>query len=242
MSLLESLSVTVTRVRRAALQIVTLGSAAVPAAACDLALLLAVDVSGSVDPGEYRTQMQGLADGLRDGVVSDALVRAEASVALVQWTGLSRQSVSVFWTPVRSSGDVERLASRIEAVPRKWRNYSTAIGPALEFSAATLGQAPHCARRDIDISGDGTSNEGVEPLRVLPELRRQGITVNALVIEGAEDDLPAYFRDNVITGAGAFVVTANGYAEYPARMRMKLRRETAEQIVQLRGQSPTTTP
>ena len=91
----------------------------VQAAACDLALALAVDISGSVDPVEFDIQMQGLAAGLRDGVVAEALVRAEAAVIVVQWTGSSRQDITVPWTRIRSYEDAGALARQIELAPRK---------------------------------------------------------------------------------------------------------------------------
>ena len=93
---------------------------------------------------------------------------------------------------------------------------------------------PLCKRYVIDVSGDGSSNEGVAPKFVLPDLRAAGVTVNALVIEGAEDDLTGYFWENVITGEGSFVVTADGFEDYAAKMRIKLRRETTVQVSQLR--------
>lgn len=202
----------------------------VPAAACDLALVLAVDVSGSVDRHEYRTQMQGLADGLRDGVVSEALVAGEAAVTVLQWTGASRQAVTVPWTRMDSFERLEDFAAQVEAAPRRWRNFSTAVGEALIFAEAQFDGVRDCRRRVIDISGDGTSNEGPEPRTAHPLLMARGVTVNALVIEGAEPDLTAYFWENVITGPGAFVITANSYGEYPVRMRRKLLREVARQI------------
>ena len=200
------------------------------AAACEIALVLAVDVSGSVDSEEYRTQMQGLADGLRDGVVSEALVTGQAAVLVLQWTGTSRQRVMVPWTQVDSFEALEAFAARVETAPRVWRNFSTAIGEALQFSAAQFVEAPECERQVIDISGDGSSNEGIAPRDVHPELRQAGIVVNALVIEGAEPLMTEYFWENVILGEGAFVITANSYDDYPARMRRKLLREVTKQI------------
>lgn len=200
------------------------------APACDLALALAVDISGSVDPYEYEIQMQGLADALRDSIVSEALVRAEAAVMLVQWTGSSRQERTIPWTRIRSFADAEELAQRIETDPRRWRNYSTAIGEALSFTLDQWSDAPDCKRKVIDVSGDGVSNEGTEPLDVRPALRAAGITLNALAIEGAEVDLTAYFWENLILGEGAFVVTANSFEDYPDRIRKKLIRETTAQI------------
>lgn len=202
----------------------------IQAPACDLALALAVDISGSVDPGEYATQMDGLAAGLRDSVVAEALVRAEAAVMLVQWTGTSRQEVTIPWTRIRSFEDAEALAQRIEQAPRRWRNFSTAIGDALEFILAQWSDAPDCERRVIDVSGDGVSNEGREPLELHPALAAAGITVNALAIEEDEVDLTGYFFENLIRGEGAFVITANTFEDYPDRIRRKLIREITAQI------------
>lgn len=203
---------------------------AAPAAGCGLALVLAVDVSGSVDDREYRIQMQGLAEGLRDGAVSEALVAAEAAVTVLHWTGSGRQETVVPWTRIAGFDVLESMAKQIGAAPRRWRNYSTAIGEALLVSAARLAQQPGCLRRVIDISGDGTSNEGIAPRDVRGRLQAAGIVVNALVIEGAEPRLTEYFHENVIAGPGAFVITANGYKDYPVRMRLKLRREVVRQL------------
>jgi len=195
--------------------------------ACDLALVFAVDISGSVDDAEYAIQMRGIANGLRDGVVAEALVRGKARIALVEWTGASRQELLLPWTEVTGFAALEDLALRIERTPRAWRNFATAIGQALEFTLPMMNEAADCERRVIDVSGDGRSNEGLEPSSMHPALAAAGVTVNALVIEGAEEDIVPYYWENVITGSGAFVVIANGYQEYARRMREKLLREVA---------------
>ncbi|MEO0379781.1 MAG: DUF1194 domain-containing protein [Pseudomonadota bacterium] len=205
---------------------------AAPLRACDLALLLAVDVSGSVDKQEYRIQMDGLAAALRDGIVADALIDQQAQIALIQWTGSSRQRQTVPWTAIRTYADVLTLADTIEADPRIWRNYSTAIGEALEVSRAALAPVAHCARRVIDVSGDGESNEGVAPATQRALLRADEVTVNAIAIETGDEDLTAYFFENLITGPGAFVVTANGFADYPEQIKRKLQRESTRQVTQ----------
>ena len=204
---------------------------ATPVTACEVALLLAVDVSGSVDREEYRIQMQGLADGLRDSAVSEALVAGKARVSVVHWTGSSRQAVAVPWAHITSFEQLDHFAAQTEQAPRQWRNFSTAIGEALHFSLAQFGPATAaCRKKIIDISGDGSSNEGIAPRLVHPALNAAGITVNGLVIEGAEPRMTAYFWENVITGPGAFVFTANSYDDYPERMRQKLLREVAKQV------------
>jgi Ca-activated chloride channel family protein len=195
--------------------------------ACELALVLAVDVSGSVDAKEYRLQMDGLAAGLRDGIVSEALVRAQAQVTLIQWSGRARQEVSIPWTATHTFEDVETLAQSIEAAPRPWRNYSTALGEALLLGLAQFSQGPDCSRRVIDVSGDGYSNEGVEPAALKPQLKAAGVTVNAIAIEQSEPELTAYFYEQVIRGEGAFVETARSFLDYPEKIRRKLVREVA---------------
>jgi Ca-activated chloride channel family protein len=210
--------------------LIALLSFASPARACELALLLAVDVSGSVDPQEYRIQMGGLAAALRDGSVADALVEQGAQVALIQWTGSSRQRQTVPWTKMRSHADVLTLADTIEGDARIWRNFSTAVGEALEVARAAFGPVSHCTRRVIDVSGDGTSNEGIDPITQRPLLRADEVTVNAIAIETDDADLTAYFFENVLVGPGAFVVTANGFADYPEQIKRKLQRETTRQV------------
>lgn len=205
-----------------------------PVWACDLALALAVDVSGSVDSKEYRIQMDGLATGLRDPVVSEALVRGQARLMLVQWTGASRQRITIPWTRIDSFEALDSFADQVAADPRVWRNFSTAIGEALEATIASFDTVSDCERLLIDISGDGISNEGVEPTQVHSLLRSRGVTVNAIAIEESEPDLTAYFFENVIVGEGAFVVSAAGFDDYPERIRKKLLREVTQQTAALK--------
>ncbi|MBM1558034.1 DUF1194 domain-containing protein [Sulfitobacter mediterraneus] len=201
-----------------------------PALACELALVLAVDVSGSVDRDEYRIQMDGLAAALSDGIVTEALVEQQAWVTLIQWSGTSRQEQTIPWTVITDFSDVAALAEQVADAPRRWRNYSTAIGEALTLSAQVLETATECRRKVVDVSGDGKSNEGIAPADVLPQMRARGIIVNALAIETDDTDLTAYFFENLISGEGAFVITANGFEDYPAQIRRKLQRETTKQL------------
>ena len=170
-----------------------------PVSACKLALALAVDISGSVDPEEYAIQMEGLASGLTDPTIGEALVQSEARILLVQWTGASRQEVSIGWTKIGSFEDLEVLATNIRDTPRAWRNFSTAIGEALRFTGQRFSEVSECERLVIDLSGDGVSNEGADPREIQIDMRSLGITVNALVIEGEDKDLTGYFWENVIT-------------------------------------------
>lgn len=207
--------------------------AASAAFACDIALMLAVDVSGSVDAREYRIQMDGLAAALTERSVMGALVASNAQVALMQWTGTGRQSVVINWTQINHPDDVYAFAFETATMPRLWRDFSTAIGEALALSLPYFATVESCDRRVIDISGDGISNEGQAPRALWPELAAAGITVNALVIQDTGFDLTSWFEENVITGAGAFAVTANSFDEYPGQIIRKLYRELTTPISHL---------
>ncbi len=204
------------------------------AKACEVALALTVDVSGSVDRQEYALQMNGLAGALRDPTVSQALVNRKAAFMLVQWTGTSRQVVSLPWQRMTSFEEVEEFADRAASAPRQWRNFSTAIGDALTFTSGQFEAVTDCKRKVIDVSGDGYSNEGIEPLALRRHLVEDGFTINGLAIEGSSDNLTKYYRDYVIAGPKAFVMTANTFDEYPKRIKQKLFREVTEQIAVLK--------
>jgi Ca-activated chloride channel family protein len=203
---------------------------AAPAAACGLALVLAVDVSGSVDTREYRIQMDGLAAALRDEIVADALVSQQAQITLIQWTGSSRQRQTIPWRAMTSLSDVLDLADAIQNDLRRWRNFSTAIGEAVALSVKSFDAVLSCERRVIDVSGDGVSNEGEPPENLRGLLTDRKVTVNALAIETDSTDLTGYFFEHLIHGEGAFVITANGFEDYPAQIRRKLQRETTKQL------------
>lgn len=192
------------------------------AVACSVALALTADVSGSINEQEYRLQMDGLAAALRDTSVVDSLVSSQAALMLVQWSGASRQEVSVGWTRMHTRDDVEGFARAVAQAPRAWAQYSTGLGNALTFTAAQFVQVADCEHWVIDVSGDGYSNEGASPREVSQALALQGFQINGLAIEGDEFELTEYYRANVISGAGAFVFTAETYADYPRTIWRKL--------------------
>ena len=204
--------------------------AAPAASACDIALMLAVDVSGSVDGREYRIQMDGLAAALTDRTISGALVASKAEVALMQWTGSGRQTVVINWTKINHPDDVSAFAFQIATTPRLWQDFSTAIGEALELAIPYFASVDDCDRHVIDISGDGISNEGLSPRDLWPDLAAAGITVNAMVIEDTGFPLTEWFEDNVITGEASFAVTANSFEEYPRQIIRKLYRELTQPV------------
>ncbi len=200
------------------------------ALACKVALALTVDVSGSIDGDEYALQMDGLADALSDPTVADALVESSAQLMVMQWSGTSRQDISIPWRHMTNHDEVASLSEDVRRIPRQWRNFSTAIGDALLEAGNSFADVPNCERRVIDVSGDGLSNEGFDVEAARNVIIGQGIVINGLAIEGAQDDLTAYFRNSVIGGRGSFVVKAGSYADYPRAIRRKLLNEVTKPV------------
>ena len=90
---------------------------ALPARACDTALLLAIDVSGSIDAADYRLQAEGLAAALADPAVTEALVEGQVALAVLQWSGAGQQELSLSWQRMLAPADVARFANRAAAMP-----------------------------------------------------------------------------------------------------------------------------
>ncbi|MGI9407148.1 MAG: DUF1194 domain-containing protein [Hyphomicrobiaceae bacterium] len=196
---------------------------------CTLALVLAIDVSGSVDPNEYVLQMSGLAKAFRSEDIAAAINSDGTTgiyVTVVQWSGDTRHRQIVPWRWLTDLDSIRAFALEIERQPRAFLIYSTGIGEALAFSHSRFsGEPAGCRRRVIDVSGDGPSNEGREPAGARDLLVADGITVNGLVILESEPDLKGYYERNVIGGAASFVMSANRFEDYPEAIRRKLIRE-----------------
>lgn len=203
-----------------------IGAAApAPALACRLALALTIDVSGSIDPGEYRFQMDGLADALEDPVIAEALSQAQAALMVVQWSGAADQDVSIPWRRMLSYEAVGIFAQQVRATKRRWHGGKTAVGDALDYVIGRFAEVPDCTRRVIDISGDGQSNDGSDTVLKRALARELGITINGVAIDRMGLSVTQFYRNQVITGADAFVMTATGYTDYPRAIRKKLFRE-----------------
>ena len=199
---------------------------AAPARACSVALLLAIDVSNSVDPGEYRIQTDGLALALRDPQVREALVQGEVAVSVVQWSGRTRQEVTFPWTRIRTDADVEALALRAERMSRAFVMSDTAVGDLIRFATNSFGEVGDCEKRVIDISGDGTDNAGTDPASARRAAEAQGIVINGLAIEGIGVSITNFYSRHVIT-RGGFVMTARGHTTYAETLKRKIRREVS---------------
>ena len=205
--------------------------AAPPALACETALLLSIDVSGSIDAGDYRLQTEGLAAALADPEVAEALVKGQVALAVVQWSGTEEQALVLPWQRMLSDPDVARFAARAAAIPRAFQGSDTAVGQGLRFATAQFAAVPDCARRVIDISGDGQENAGFTDARAHREAMDAGLMINAIAIEdpGPAFPITTYFRNWIIT-PGGFVVTARGLGDYAETLRLKLLRELTKPV------------
>lgn len=206
---------------------------------CRQALALGMDVSGSVDPGEYRLQTDGLAAALLAPDVQAAFLAVpEAPVRLMiyEWSGVQDQRVLLDWTEIDSAARLAEAASRLRATRKaNGDDPTTAISAAILFGVASLNRQAACLRRTLDISGDGPSNIGLHP-RDLNDTDLGDITVNGLVI-GPQSrsntsknlhnvkSLEGYYRAFILHGPGAFAEVAEDHADFAAAMRRKLIRE-----------------
>jgi hypothetical protein len=222
---------------RAASLGILLALAAEPAAACRLALLLALDASSSVDRREYVAQQTGLAAALIAPEVEAAFLSSPMPVALAayEWSGQWNQRVLLDWRLIRSGEDLLAAAEELGRATRGATGFPTAIGAALGYGAGMLREAPACERQTIDVSGDGKNNHGYPPPLAYKHFPLNGVTVNALAIGGAADlaDLIAYFRAEVIQGPGAFVERARDHDDFERAMRRKLEREVGRALTGL---------
>ncbi|MGH7032296.1 MAG: DUF1194 domain-containing protein, partial [Stellaceae bacterium] len=199
----------------------------------DLALVLAVDASGSVDTERFELQKRGYTAAFRNPRVIEAIAAGThhaIAVAMVQWTGPSLHVDVVGWTRVSDRPSAEVLASAIEAAPRQLFGGGTSLSGAIDDGVALLAASPYrAARRAIDISGDGSNNRGRPAEAARDEAVRAGIVINGLPIAWIEPDLVAYYRTNVIGGPGSFVIGIDSYDNFADAVLNKLVTEIAGQ-------------
>jgi hypothetical protein len=208
----------------------------------DLLLVLAADVSRSLDEPKFRLQRDGYAAALTNERVIRAIrsgLTGRIAVTFVEWSGVTEQIVIADWTLIAGAEDAAGLADRIRSAPRPFMG-RTAIGSAIEFAMLQFPRSPWRAPRHlIDVSGDGTSNNGVD----LNEARRmalaQGITINGLAILSEvplafnplhthpPGGLLNYYETSVIGGPNAFAVSAAGHEAFGTAILAKLIKEIA---------------
>jgi hypothetical protein len=203
----------------------------------DLALVLAVDVSRSMDWDEQRLQRGGFVEAFRSPTVHQAVrkgVLGRIAVTYVEWSGPTEQKVVVPWAVIDSPESAVAFSGRLSREPIGVI-FSTSISGAIDFSVRLFTQSGVDAiRRVIDISGDGPNNTGRTVTMARNDAIAQGITINGLPLmlkrpsgRGEIEDLDLYYRDCVIGGPGAFIVPVRERQQIADAIRTKLMREIA---------------
>ena len=210
----------------------------------DVELVLAVDVSGSIDAYEFNLQRKGYSEAFRDPRVLDA-IRANKlqriAVTMVEWSGAEFQAQIVPWTVVRDRASAEALAAAILAPPRgpgRW----TSISGGIDYSMKLFRESPHKSeRRVIDVSGDGVNNSGRPVEMARDEALKAGVIINGLAILNdrpnpysgfyrqpeSQQPLGEYFSEKVIGGPGSFLISTNDFEGFERAVVVKLVREIA---------------
>jgi|TARA_B110000908_G_scaffold92139_1_gene109209 hypothetical protein len=219
--------------------LLTFGICALPAYAieCRLALLLAIDVSSSVDETEDQLQRGGLVAALTAPEVTAAFFASDTPVALAvyEWSGRYNQVVILDWTLINSPENLVEVAEVVAASTRSHNDFPTAMGYALGFGAGMLERAPQCLHQTLDMAGDGQNNEGFPPSSAYNAFPFDGVTVNGLVVNAAdfeaETGLISFYLNEVIRSPGAFIEIAQGFEDYERAMRRKLERELSLRFI-----------
>ena len=218
----------------------------------DLLLVLAADVSRSIDEGEFTLQRKGYAAALADPRVLAAIrggVTGTIAICFVEWSGAGEQNVVADWAVIHDEEDAGGLAAAILAAPRSFigrTSISGAIDFAMERFAATT---PRGNRHIIDISGDGTNNSGRPVTDARDQALAQGVTINGLAIINDKPNpgyafhtqppggLPEWYRQNVIGGPGAFLHVVDDFHSFADAMTNKLVSEIAAAAPEIRAAS-----
>jgi hypothetical protein len=210
---------------------VSAGAPARGAPPVDLALVLAVDASRSVDSEEFDLQRLGYAKAFRNPRVIDAIRGGSIgsiAVTYFQWSGPQVHYLAVPWSVLRDKGDIAAFADAVEHSDRVVFGGGTSVSGAIDFGVALLAEVPaEPARRVIDISGDGSNNNGRLPTYARDEAVAAGITINGLTILNDEPLLDRYYLADVIGGPGSFVVATSDYETFAEAILSKLIREIA---------------
>jgi hypothetical protein len=198
--------------------------------AVDVLLVLTMDASGSLSNERIALQREGHARA----VVSDTFLDAVASgthrrvaLAAVEWSNHDRQGLVVPWTVVEDDISAQQFAGKLRHAAPSLPGF-TSISGGIDFAVGLLSRAPYtAARRVIDVSGNGTNNDGRPVIEARDDAVAAGVTVNGLPVLDAVGDLDAYYAGNVIGGARAFMVVAQDIESFGRALLRKLVLEIA---------------
>ncbi len=205
----------------------------------DLLLVLAADVSRSIDDGEFDLQRKGYAAAMADPRVVGAIVGGKhhaIAVTFIEWAGDQEEKTVIDWTVIRDEEGAGTVGAAILAAPRSFIG-RTSISAAIDFAMERLAAAPVPAeKRIIDISGDGTSNSGRGVTEARDDALAKGVTINGLAIINSAANpgfayhthppggLPNYFQENVVGGNGAFLLVVENFRHLRRRDRPQIDR------------------
>jgi Protein of unknown function (DUF1194) len=214
--------------------------------AVDAAIVLAADVSRSIDDDEFALQRRGYADAIQSQQLIDAVStgpHGAIALAYVEWAGDGEDKVVVDWAVIRNQTDASAFAGALAAAPRSFVG-RTAIGTAIDYSFAMFAESAFSTdRRVIDVSGDGTNNQGRQVTEARDAAVGAGAVINGLAIFNKKaaamggylalhtnppGGIAQYYRDNVIGGSGAFVLQIDDFKSFGEAMMRKLVNEVAE--------------
>jgi hypothetical protein len=205
----------------------------------DLQLVLAVDVSRSIDEVEAELQRRGYIEALTSDRVIDAILSGEhrrIALCYTEWAGTHYQVIVIDWTVIDSAGAARRFADKLAEAPRESQSW-TAVGAALTHAGQRFEHSGFTSkRRVIDVSGDGRTNDGPPAEIVRDRLVGQGIVINGLPVMmnrtnfGRPPDLllDKYYEENVIGGPGSFMIVADNFDHFSRAVRTKLVREISD--------------
>ena len=209
----------------------------------DLLLVLAVDVSRSVDATKFQLQREGYAAALSNPRVIETIQsgrNGRIGVIFVEWSGVGNQKVVIDWTMIGDAEAAKGFGDRLLEAPRSFAD-CTSISGGIEFAMAQLGLAPYGApRRTIDVSGDGTNNSGRDVTTLRDEAVSKGIIINGLPTlsenpmswnpdhTNPPGGLESYYRNNVIGGPGAFVMVAKNFNTFGEAIINKMIAEVSQ--------------
>jgi hypothetical protein len=225
------------------LALISMAPAARAAEAVDLLLVLAVDVSRSIDQAKFQLQREGYAAAIADPRVLEAITTGRnkrIAIAFVEWSGVSSQKVLIDWTLIDGADAARKFGDQLVELPRSFAE-RTSISAGIDYAMDVLAHAPYQSpRRTIDVSGDGTNNSGRDVTLARDEAVAAGVTINGLVIlsdrpmawnpehTNPPGGLANYYRTNVAGGSGSFVVVAEDFNSFGQAIVKKLIAEIAE--------------
>ena len=204
---------------------------ALPARAAAIALVMAIDVSGSVSSGRYALQHEGIARAFETPRLVDtiAAMPGEFEALVLEWSDPDKIAITVGWTHIANRNAAAAFAAAVRSTTRTSHGL-TAIGSAMLAAGAAFDHMPEPAEhRVIDVSGDGMANFGVPPAIARDILVKKGITINGLAILTEEPSLDQYYTHNVIGGPSSFVIVAKSMDTFADAMLRKLVQEVAGQ-------------